>query len=408
MAKTNSIFINKSPIPSAHAAAFFSEDDLLRAKRDISAWPGYRSTPLISLGEVAERAKVRTVLYKDEGGRFGLGSFKALGGSYAVQRLVEQRVRTLHNRDVPVAEILGDQMGAATGLTVACATDGNHGRSVAWAAKLFGLKCFIYVHANVSVGRQEALEALGATVVRVPGVYDDAVARVAEDAESNGWTVVSDTSYPGYVDIPRDVMLGYTMMLDEILDEAPSPITHVFVQCGVGAMPAAVCAYFSLKSPSTHTVVVEPERAACLLESAKRGRIINLDGDLATIMAGLACGHPSELAWDVLSKGASAFMTAPELLALKAVRMLANRKPSVVAGETGVAGLAGFIAASESNERQALGLDANSVVLLIGTEGATDPDLYRKIVELQDEEVEGFCAQFIEGARRNAEARLPT
>ena len=402
MTKSHNIFVNINSDQKPVTANFFSENDLSRVKLDISSWPGYQATPLVSLSEIAGSEGVKAVLYKDEGGRFGLGSFKALGGSYAVQRLVEKQVSEELKRPVSVAEILHERLGAKTDLVVACATDGNHGRSVAWAAKLFGLKCFVYVHSNVSEPRQRALEALGAAVVRVPGVYDDAVAQVAADAEARGWTVVSDTSYPGYTTIPMDVMIGYTMMLDEILREAPSPVTHVFVQCGVGAMPAAVCAYFALKAPLIQTIVVEPERAACLLESAKRGHIVNLDGDLATVMAGLACGHPSQLAWDVLSKGASAFMTAPEELAIRAVRMLARRTPSVVAGETGASGLAGFLAASRSAEREALGLNEESVVLLIGTEGATDPLLYEKIVQLEDDQVKDFCNTFIAGAQRNA------
>ncbi|XPG48606.1 diaminopropionate ammonia-lyase [Variovorax sp. KK3] len=396
-------------VQGAHAASFFEPADLAMVQRDIASWPGYAPTPLVSLDDVARAAGVGSVLYKDEGGRFGLGSFKALGGSYAVQRLVAKNLREATGRDIPVDDIMAGKLGADCGLTVACATDGNHGRSVAWAAQLFGLPCFIYVHANVSLPRQRALEALGATVVRVDGVYDDAVRRADEDAKKNGWTVVSDTSYPGYTDIPADVMLGYTVMLDEILAQAPQPITHVFVQCGVGAMPAAVCAYLAAKSPATRTIVVEPERAACLLRSAQRGDIVNLEGDMATIMAGLACGHPSQLAWKVLHDKAFAFMTAPEELAVRGVRMLAKRAEPVVAGETGTAGLAGLLATADDEAlRRALQLDASSVVLLIGTEGATDPELYARLVALDDDDVPAFCSEFVKNAQQQARKKPQT
>lgn len=385
-----------------HAADFFAESALNSVRQDIQRWPGYKATPLYSLEDIASHIGVRAVLYKDEGGRFGLGSFKALGGSYAVQGLVQQRLRQVMGRDVSVDEIVAERLGVSCGLSVACATDGNHGRSVAWAAQLFGLPCFVYVHANVSLARQQALEALGATVVRVPGVYDDAVQRVDKDAKLHGWTVVSDTSYPGYTEIPAKVMLGYTVMIEEVLAQARQPITHAFVQCGVGAMPAAVCAYLAARSPETRTVVVEPERAACLMHSAQRGQLTNLSGDMATIMAGLACGHPSQLAWEVLSDRAFAFMTAPEALAVEGVRMLHRRDPRITAGETATAGLAGLLAAHREQLMQQLELDEQSVVLLIGTEGATDPGLHGTLVELRDEEVPGFCAEFLLDAQAKA------
>jgi len=384
------------------AAGFFPASELKSVKADIEQWPGYEATPLLPLPDLAAAHGVKSVLYKDEGGRFGLGSFKAIGGAYAVQRLVQQRVREQQGIDVSVSQILENDLGRTCGLVVACATDGNHGRSVAWAARLFGLPCHIYVHANVSPNRRAALQELGATVVAVPGVYDDAVNRASTDASTHGWTIVSDTSYPGYSEIPFNVMLGYTVMFDEILDQAPEPITHVFIQCGVGALPASICAYFAARSPATKLIVVEPERAACLLESARGGAIVNLDGDLATLMAGLACGCPSHLAWSVLREGAAAFMTAPEELAVRGLRMLAKRQPAIISGETGAAGLAGFLAASEGPQRDALGLNRDSVVLLIGTEGATDPDLYQTILKLPDDDVSGFCQSFLQRARRNA------
>ena len=184
-----------------------------QAKREIASWPGYAPTPLVGLPGLARAIGIGSLSYKDESGRFGLGSFKALGGAYAVLRQLQVRLG-----DVSSAELRAGQHRARTAsITVACATDGNHGRSVAWGARLFGCRCVIYIHETVSQGRADAIARYGAEVRRVPGNYDDAVRQAARDAAANGWIVVSDTSYPGYTDIPRDVMQGYTVMADEAL-----------------------------------------------------------------------------------------------------------------------------------------------------------------------------------------------
>ncbi len=338
------------------------------ARREITAWPGYRPTQLRSLGSVGG---VSGVFYKDEATRFGLGSFKALGGAYAVWRLLQGQ---------PGGEV-----------TVTCATDGNHGRSVAWGARIFGCRCVIYVHAAVSEGRCRAIEAYGAEVRRVAGTYDDAVRQAAADAAAQGWQVVSDTSYEGYVDVPRDVMQGYSLMVEEALSQLPEGVlpTHVFVQGGVGGLAAGVCSYlwerFEARRP--RFMVVEPVTADCLFRSGQAGRPVAAEGGLETIMAGLACGEVSLLAWDILSVGTDAFMTIDDAAAASVMRMLAD--DGVVAGESAVAGLAGFLlAAGDSDARARLGLDASSVVLVFGTEGATDPAVYREIVGQAAEEID--------------------
>ena len=389
----------------------FSSQAVVEAKRDITSWPGYEPTPLLSLKHLAQRERVGSLLYKDESRRFNLGSFKALGGAYAIQKLLEREVTDRLGRAPTVMELLAPARHGQSRLTVCCATDGNHGRSVAWAAKLFGLRAVIYVHANVSASRKEALAALGADVVSVPGVYDDAVQRATVDADREGWTIVSDTSFDGYRDIPADVMRGYTLMMEEVCEQASLLPTHVFVQCGVGALPASVSAYFSNQygELAPKVIVVEPIAAACLMESAKHGRLTNVSGDLATIMAGLACGHPSQLAWEVLCEGAAAFMTVAESDAVRAVRLLyagSGDEPPVIAGETGAVGLAGFLAANrEPRTRESLGIDEDSVVLTIGTEGDTDPQLFRSIVDLDDEDVEAFCARHLQRARELARSQ---
>ena len=347
------------------------------AKRTISAWPGYAPTPLVTLPGLARRLGVAALACKDERPRFGLKSFKALGGAYAVARVLER------NR------------GAAPGhITVACATDGNHGRSVAWGAQLFGCKCTIFIHASVSEGRRAAIARYGAEVVRVPGNYDDAVRHAAAQAAKNGWTVVSDTSYEGYRDIPVDVMHGYGVMADEIAAQMRGePPTHVLVQAGVGALAGAICADFWLRwgARRPRFVIVEPTRADCFYRSIEAGRPVAVHGELDTLMAGLACGEVSELGWAILKAGADAVIAIDDAWAVEGVRAFARPAagdPAVVSGETGAAGLAALLAVNENPQQRALlGLDGASRILLLGSEGDTDPEIYAKIVGLSAEQV---------------------
>ena len=337
------------------------------ARAAITLWDGYKPTPLRDLDFIAREARVAAVHYKDEGHRFTLKSFKALGGAYAVERLVAQ-----HGTDT---------------LTVTCATDGNHGRAVAWGARRAGIAAVIYIHETVSQGRADAIAALGARVVREGRTYDDAVRAASAAAAKNGWQIVSDTSWPGYEDVPKDVMQGYALLGMEAQEQDAAP-THIFVQGGVGGLAAGVLSYFWQTQGARRPVltVVEPVTAACLFESARARALTVVGGDLDTIMAGLACGEPSILAWRLLAPGADAFMTISDDMAAAAMRDLAAHK--IVGGELGVAGLAGLrLAASDPTMRAALGLSGNSRVLLFGTEGATDPQVYRQIVGQSAEEV---------------------
>lgn len=349
---------------NAEERAVLPVEMLADAATAIRCWPEYAPTPLHRLHALAKELEIAEVAFKDEGDRFGLGSFKALGGAYAVERLAAE--------------------GAST---VATATDGNHGRAVAWGAKRAGCHAIVYVHATVSEARAEAIRSYGATVVRTSGNYDDAVRRAADDASANGWTIVSDTAWDGYTDIPRLVMAGYGVMVDEALDGLDQPPTHVFVQAGVGAVAAAVCAvqWHRFEDRRARLIVVEPERAACLYASAQAGRRVNATGDIETLMAGLACGEASPLAWQLLKCGADAFMTVPDSDVAPAMRRLARPSggdPPVVAGESAVAGLCALRrACQDATWRQALGLDARSRVVLFGTEGATDRALYDRLVE---------------------------
>jgi diaminopropionate ammonia-lyase len=217
----------------------------------------------------------------------------------------------------------------------------------------------------------------------VPGTYDDAVRAAQRTASAENWFVVSDTSYAGYTEVPRDVMQGYRLMADEAAESLPQPPTHVFIQGGVGGVAAAVSvqmrARYGANAPKL--IVVEPDKAACLLASAEAGQPTAIEGDLDTIMAGLACGEPSLLAWQELERASFAWMAVPDESAVDCMRLLARRTPKLVAGESAVAGLAGLLlAARDPFGRSALGLEETSRILLFGTEGATDPELYAKLV----------------------------
>ena len=364
------------------------------AKQEITSWNGYQKTRLCELPGLARALKVKNIFYKDEGSRFNLGSFKALGGAYAVLRLLQKEIETKTGQVVRSKAIVDRSFAdIVSGITVTCATDGNHGRSVAWGASLFGCKCVIYVHETVSKGRQDAIAKYGAEVRVVPGNYDDAVRKAAQDAAENGWFVVSDTSYEGYTSVPRDVMQGYTVMAEESVEQIGEKPTHIFVQGGVGGLAAAICAYFWEQQGAArpYYVVVEPDRADCLYQSAKAGKPVAVHGALDTIMAGLACGEVSIIAWEILSRGANAFMTIPDSAAAEAMRVLASAPygdDPIVAGESAVAGLAGAIlAASDADARARLGLTEDSVLLFYGTEGATDAAVYKQIVGRTPEDI---------------------
>lgn len=371
----------------ARRSEILGADALALAQRELTQWQGYAVTPLHSLPALAQAMGVASVHYKDEGSRFGLGSFKALGGAYAVARLLCRELGAKLGRTLTTQDLLTPELRALCGgITVTCATDGNHGRSVAWGAQLFGCQCVIYIHATVSEGRKEAIAQYGAQVVRTAGNYDDAVRQADLDAKQYGRFVISDTSYPGYMEVPRDVMQGYQLMVEEAAQQLPERPTHIFVQAGVGGLAAAVCGYFWERDAGDRPiyVVVEPDKADCLTQSAKAGQLTAVTGDIDTLMAGLACGEVSHLAWEILEKGTDAFCVIPDDAAVAAMRLLAHplgNDPVIVAGESAVAGVAAAIAASQSDAaRQMLGLNADSRILFFGSEAATDRALYEQLV----------------------------
>jgi diaminopropionate ammonia-lyase len=361
------------------------------AAEEVERFLSYREnhvvTPLHALPALARELGVGAIHVKDEGLRLGLGSFKALGGSYAVIRLVLDAALERLGRAVDVAALQAPDVRAiAAGMTFACATDGNHGRSVAQGARLVGASAVVFVHSGVSQERVAAIARFGAEIVRVAGSYDDSVEEAARVADKNGWTVVSDTSWPGYERIPALVMQGYTAMVREALRQLAEPPTHVFVQAGVGGVAAAVGGHLALALADQRPmfIVVEPARAACVYESARVGRPVRIEQGKPTVMAMLECYEPSLIAWRVLSRVADGFMTVEEEDAVAAMKRLARplgADPAVVAGESGGVGLAGLISAlADPEARKALHLGPRSRIFVINTEGATDPLRYAELV----------------------------
>jgi diaminopropionate ammonia-lyase len=357
------------------------------AERFLAARDNHAETPLHALPALAGELGLGSLHIKDEGKRLGLGSFKALGGAYAVMRLVLEEAARRLGRAVDVAELQSPEVKAiAAQMTFACATDGNHGRSVAQGAGLVGARSVIFVHSGVSNERVAAIARFGAEMVRVAGDYDQSVREAARVAAERGWTVVSDTSWPGYERIPGLVMQGYTIIVREALKRLPEPPTHVFLQAGVGGFAAAVAGHLAivLGEARPTVTVVEPARAACIYETARAGRPVTIAHSKPTVMAMLECYEPSLVAWRVLSRIGDAFMTVDEEDAVAVMNRLARplgNDPAIVSGESGGVGLAGLIrAAADGKMRAALGLDAYSRVLIINTEGATDPGRYAELV----------------------------
>ncbi len=376
--------------PFSHKAVleWLPVEDFVTAIEEISQWEGYTPTPLFILQELAASLALDKLMYKDEGLRFGLGSFKALGGSYAALRVLQRQISNLLDRKVSLRDIrLGKYSKEAAEITMVSATDGNHGRSLAWGCQRFGVPYKIYIHAKVSEERSSAMRNFGAEVIRINGTYDDSVefARIA--ADKNKWIVVSDTSWPGYFEPPRDVMLGYGVLTSEFNEKLTRAPTHIFLQSACGGFAASVASalrhFWGDQTP--RVVIVESELAACLFECAKANKLTSVRIKEETIMAGLSCGEPSDIAWEVLSEEASDFITIPDNIVPPTVRLLAcpeGNDPVIKAGESAVAGLAVLVCASKQpGLREKLGLDKNSRVLLIGTEGVTDAEIFARIME---------------------------
>lgn len=340
--------------------------------------PGYEVTPVVHLTDVAESVGVADVMVKDESSRFGLPSFKILGGSWAVHRLLSRLA------DEPVLgrgyEDLRALAADLAPLTLVTATDGNHGRGVARMASLLALDSVVVVPNDMVSARIDAIRSEGAKVIVHDGDYDQAVCHAAAlAAEREQWHVVADVATSADDEVPRWVIEGYETIFEEISWEVQSPPTAVFVQAGVGALAAAATGYYEVADPAVRIAVVEPVTAACLLESARRSELTSLASSQGSMMAGLNCGTPSSVAWPRVRARTTAFLAVEDQLSGEAMRLMADA--GIVSGESGAAGLAGLLAlADHQPARHALGLGPDARVLLLNTEGATDPDNYRRLV----------------------------
>ncbi len=367
--------------PAQRTIVTAEDPDALVATLD--ACPMHRPTPLHALPALARRLGLDSVYVKDEAQRFGFGAFKALGGVFAVGSILCRHLAGAGRPAVDFAELArGAHRDLTASMVFTTASSGNHGRSVAAGAKLFGSRCVIFLPGFTSAEKEAAIRARGAEVVRVEGDYEAAVARCRTVAAEQGWIIVSDTSWDGYSDIPRDVLRGYTVLAHEALAQflmlaEASPPTHVFVQAGVGGLAAAVIGVLweKLGEARPRFIVVEPQSADCWFQSNLAGRPALASGDARTVMGGLACREISPDVWPLIGLGADWFMTIPEDAVPSAMRQMARPEPPdplIVAGPSGCTGMAALLRVTDdATARTALGLDGAARVMLINSEGAS-------------------------------------
>jgi len=341
-----------------------SEKDIDDAYLSISNWKGYFPTPLIELNKLSKELGLNKIFYKDESKRFDLKSFKALGGAYAVEKVSKG------NKDI----------------TVATATAGNHGRSVAWGAKRLGLKCKIFISEFVSDARGQAMSDLGADVVKVKGNYERSLIECIQQSTDNNWQIVQDVAWEGYLMVPKFTMAGYTVMMREIADQITNDqITHIILQAGVGGMAGAMVAGIAryLNYIPT-TIVVEPDSAACVLESIRSGKIEKIEIKRESLMGGMSCGEVSLVPWEILKDSVKYCISLPDDDIAKTMKLLGNAsfsKQEIIAGENSAPGVISLITSCEDEKiKEKLKLNKNSNILLIGCEGDTDQEMYQKLI----------------------------
>jgi len=351
----------------------FKKDQILKslpkqeiddAYSSIKNWNGYSPTPLINLNKLSKELNLKNIFYKDESKRFDLKSFKALGGAYAVEKISKGK------KDI----------------TVSTATAGNHGRSVAWGAKRLGLKCKIFISEFVSDARGQAMAKLGAEVIKVKGNYEKSLIECIKQSTENNWQIVQDVAWDNYLLVPKYTMAGYSVMMKEIFDQLQNKqITHIILQAGVGGMAGAMVAGIAryLTNIPT-TIVVEPDSAACVLESIKTGKIKKIDIKRESLMGGMSCGEVSLVPWEILKNSVKYCISLPDDDIAKTMKLLGNGSFSnekIIAGENSAPGVISLIASCEDQKiKKELNLDSNSNVLVIGCEGDTDREMYEKLV----------------------------
>ena len=388
--------VNNMPKTEDANLAIMSTEEITKTRAFHKSFPQYTETPLTKLEHMAAYLSLKELFIKDESYRFGLNAFKVLGGSYAMARYIAKET----GKDVSelpysvlTSDKLHEEFGTATFYT---ATDGNHGRGVAWAANKLKQNAVVHMPKGTTQTRLENIRNLGATVDITDLNYDDCVRLAAKEAAATQRGVmVQDTAWDGYEEIPSWIMQGYGTMAmeagEQLQQQGCKRPTHIFVQAGVGSLAGAVVGYFAnlYKDNPPTFVVVEAEAAACLYKGAVAGdgkpRIV--DGDMQTIMAGLACGEPNTISWDILKNHVKVFIAAPDWVAAQGMRMLAapiKGDAPITSGESGAAPFGALAAIMTMDElkdaRQALNLNEDSVVLTFSTEGDTDPNRYKNIV----------------------------
>jgi len=330
----------------------------------IKRWNGYSPTPLLNLNKLSKELNLKNIFYKDESKRFDLKSFKALGGAYAVEKISKG------NKDI----------------TVSTATAGNHGRSVAWGARRLGIKCKIFISEFVSDARGQAMSNLGAEVIKVKGNYEKSLMECIQQSTKNNWQIVQDVAWENYLLVPKYTMAGYSVMMKEISSEVKDKeITHVILQAGVGGMAAAMIAGIARYLNNIPIIiVVEPDSAACVLESIKKGKIEKIDIKRESLMGGMSCGEVSLVPWEILKNSVKYCISLPDDDIAKTMKLLGNASFSnekIIAGENSAPGVISLIASCEDQKiKNELNLDMDSNVLVIGCEGDTDQEMYKKLV----------------------------
>ena len=341
-----------------------SKKEIDDAYLSIKEWDDYSPTPLINLNKLSQELNLNKIFYKDESKRFDLKSFKALGGAYAVEKISKG------NKNI----------------VVSTATAGNHGRSVAWGAKRLGLKCKIFISEFVSNARRKAMANLGAEVIKVKGNYENSLIECIKQSTENGWQIVQDVAWDNYLLVPKYTMAGYSVMMKEIVDQLDdNEITHIILQAGVGGMAGAMIAGIARYLTNIPiTIVVEPDSAACVLESIKSGKIKKIDIKRESLMGGMSCGEVSLVPWEILRNSVKYCISLPDDNIAKTMKLLGNASFSekkIIAGENSAPGVISLIASCEDQKiKKDLDLNSNSNVLIIGCEGDTDQEMYKKLV----------------------------
>lgn len=356
---------------------------------------GYEPTPLVRLNGLAKAFGVKDLFVKDESHRVGLKAFKVLGASFAVVNLLCEKLG-LNIENVSFDYLKSDEVREKIGeITFATASDGNHGKGLAWAARELGQKAVVYLPKGTAYSRVDAIKNLGAEAFVTDMNYDDTVRSVIDLAKKNGWEVVQDTAWEGYLDVPKWVMQGYATMAKEAIDQLEEygeiKPTHVFLQAGVGAMAGSVLGCLANCYDGNHpkTYMVEPHNAACIYKSIEinDGKPHHVTGDLSTIMAGLSCGEPNPIGWDIIKDYSDGAFSCSDYVAARGMRILANpigQDEKIVSGESGAVGLGLISLLMEYDDlnkmKEALHLNGESIILLFNTEGDTDPVNYRDVI----------------------------